>query len=333
MSLLHKKGYRSLDEGNRGIVIRETDDVVYIVTVTWFRYAMKAEDYENIQRRAELLTTFKYRKSVKTLHLIITEDGMFEETVVQLIEQLSGVWLIAKDTGRIYIFEHQPKQFDDLYMYLEDELKKIHSVEKEEFGFHPQPMNLIIVALNILYFLFVIIQNGGYFSVYDTAIMQKMGALSYDGFMSGAWYELITSLFLHFGAGHLINNMILLTYVGCELEYRIGKWFYIILYFTSGIVGNIASLCYYNWIGEHIVSAGASGAIFGVIGALFILLLKEHKQTQTGIAKRLIAMAGITIYYGMTTVGVDNAAHIGGLVCGIIGGFLLSKISRYGKLK
>ena len=62
MSLLHKKGYRSLDEGNRGIVIRETDDVVYIVTVTWFRYAMKAEDYENIQRRAELLTTFKYSR-------------------------------------------------------------------------------------------------------------------------------------------------------------------------------------------------------------------------------------------------------------------------------
>lgn len=70
-----------------------------------------------------------------------------------------------------------------------------------------------------------------------------------------------------------------------------------------------------------------------MIGALFVVLLKQGKNSQNLTPKRLLFLAGITIYYGMTTIGVDNAAHIGGFLGGIISGFLLSKISQYGKLK
>ena len=84
---------------------------------------------------------------------------------------------------------------------------------------------------------------------------------------------------------------------------------------------------------EYIVSAGASGAVFGVIGALFVVLLVNRTKAESMTPKRLLFMIIITIYYGMTTVGINNAAHIGGLLTGIFGGFLLSKISQYGKLK
>ncbi|HCJ09432.1 MAG TPA: rhomboid family intramembrane serine protease [Lachnospiraceae bacterium] len=192
---------------------------------------------------------------------------------------------------------------------------------------------MAIVALNVLCFILVIVLNGGYAATLDSDTMLRMGALSYDTFTSGKWYQIITSMFLHFGITHLFNNMILLIYAGCQLEQMVGKIRYLLLYMGSGIVGNAASLWYYHSIGEYAVSAGASGAIFGVIGALLVILAWNRTNNAETTPRRLFFLAFITIYYGMTTIGVDNAAHIGGLISGIFGGFLLSKVAQYGKLK
>ena len=330
--MLYQKGYHLFDNQN-GFLIRETEKVVYIVTLSVFQKKVCQKDYDNFKMRIEFMVASRYHKKVQTLHLIIAENGMFDEEVLKLVESTSTIWLIAADTGRIYIFENQLEQFDGLHQYLEQGLKEITKKKKLNSSFELQPVNMIIVSLNIVYFFAIIILGGGYQAVYDTDTMLKMGALNYEKFTSGAWYELITSLFMHFGLSHLLNNLVLLTYAGCELEKRIGKISYLVLYLIAGICGNIASLLYYHHIGEYVVSAGASGAIFGVIGALAVVLLTNHTETETLTPKRLLLMAGMTIYYGMTTIGVDNAAHIGGILSGIIGGFLLSKISQYGKLK
>lgn len=330
--MLYQKGYRLFDD-EKGFLIRETEKIVYIVTLSIFRKEIKQKDYDNFRMRIEFKVASRYHKKVQTLHLIVAENGMFDEEALKLVEEPSAIWLIAADTGRIYIFENQLEKFDDLHQYLEQGLKEVPKMKNSNNSFRLQPVNMIIVSLNILYFFAIIILGGGYEAVYDTDIMLKMGALNYEKFMRGVWYELITSLFMHFGISHLLNNMVLLTYAGCELEKRIGKIPYLVLYLTAGICGNVVSLIYYHHIGEYVVSAGASGAIFGVIGALAVVLITNHTETETLTPKRLLLMAGITIYYGMTTMGVDNAAHIGGILSGIIGGFLLSKISQYGKLK
>lgn len=331
-NLLYQKGYHLLDD-EKGFLIRETETIVYIVTLSAFQKGRCWEYYDNFRMRIEFMVASGYHKKVQTLHMIITETGMFDEEVLKLVESQSAIWLIAADTGRIYIFENQLERFDDLHQYLEQGLKGVSAKKNLNTTFKLQPVNMIIVFLNLIYFLVIIISGTGYGAVYDTDIMLKMGALNYEQFMSGAWYELITSLFMHFGLSHLLNNMILLTYAGCELEKRIGKLSYLLLYLIAGICGNVASLIYYHHIGEYVVSAGASGAIFGVIGALAVILIMHHTETETLTPQRLLLMAGMTIYYGMTTMGVDNAAHIGGILSGIIGGFLLSKISQYGKLK
>ena len=330
--MLYQKGYRLFDD-EKGFLIRETEKIVYIVTLSIFRKEIKQKDYDNFRMRIEFKVASRYHKKVQTLHLIVAENGMFDEEALKLVEEPSAIWLIAADTGRIYIFENQLEKFDDLHQYLEQGLKEVPKMKNSNNSFRLQPVNMIIVSLNILYFFAIIILGGGYEAVYDTDIMLKMGALNYEKFMRGVWYELITSLFMHFGISHLLNNMVLLTYAGCELEKRIGKIPYLVLYLTAGICGNVVSLIYYHHVGECVVSAGASGAIFGVIGALAVVLITNHTETETLTPKRLLLMAGITIYYGMTTMGVDNAAHIGGILSGIIGGFLLSKISQYGKLK
>lgn len=330
---LQQHGYQALGPDQPGVFVCEKEHVVYIIILEKYPHRIQAEEYNNYQRRIEFLVAVKYQKQMKTLHLLLMENGMFEDSVMQLVEELSNIWLVARDTGRIYIYENQQQDFDDLYEPLSDSLQNAARKNKEKNAFRLTPVNMVIVGLNVVAFLSVIILNGGYFAVYDTDIMLRMGAMAPASVMNGSWYQMFTSLFLHFGWQHLFNNMLLLTYVGCELESRIGKISYLILYVGSGMVGNMASLLYYLQQDSQVVSAGASGAIFGVIGALFAFLLVNRTKTDNITPKRLFLLSFFTIYYGLTSTGVDNAAHIGGLIAGIIGGFLLSKISYYGKLK
>jgi rhomboid protease GluP len=331
IGLLLQKGYRFLKDDRTGVLFRETEHKVYVLMLEQYRGTVDVELYNRVREQAVFLAVTRFGKEVEVLHLILTADGMFADGLIEYVENNSGVWLMALDTGRLYVFENQPAKFDDLELCLEQGFQNEKHQDADTFTL--TPVNLCLVVCNIVYFVVIIAVNRSISAVYDTDIMLKMGALSYDKIADGQLYRLITSVFMHFGFSHLFNNMILLTYIGCELEKRIGHMWYLLLYFTTGILGNVASLWYYHHIGSSVVSAGASGAIFGVIGALFVVLLCNHTETTNLSARRIGFMVVFTIYYGLSTMGVDNAAHIGGLFTGVIGGFLLSKISQYGKLK
>ncbi len=331
--LLIRKGYTRINQETEGIMFRESEECVYMVTLS---YSEKGEDekpYLSIERKKEFILATRFAKKVSCLHLVLTDDGMFEDSEQHLLEQLPNIWFIAQDTGRLYIFERQVSDFDGLKDELEQVLK--HCIErpgnKNRFRF--TPVNMGIVILNVCAMLFVMIVNQDMFAVFDADIMLSMGAMSYSTVMDGAWYQLITSFFLHFGFSHLFNNMILLTYTGCELERRIGSIPYLCMYMLFGIAGNLVSLFWHHGGEEYVVSAGASGAIYGVIGALLVLLIMQQIKSPDLSPRRIIAMIVISIYHGLTSTGVDNGAHIGGLVAGLVGGFLLSKISQYGKLE
>ena len=331
--LLIRKGYGLLDEDTEGILYRESKDCIWAVTLSFASNEDDTNAYIAIQRKIEFNLSTKFGKKVQCLHIVLAENGMFQGSEQYLIHKLSNVWLIAKDTGRLYVFDKQPVDFDNL----RDEMESVlcHCIEhyKKEVAFRFTPVNTLIVIVNALVFVIITIIYGDFFATHDSDNMLAMGAMSYATIMDGAWYQIITSCFLHFGFIHLMNNMILLAYTGCELERKIGSLAYFICYMCSGIVGNLASLWYYHGQGEQVVSAGASGAIYGVIGALFVLLVVRQIKNPELSPTRLLVMIGITIYYGLTSAGVDNAAHIGGLIAGLIGGLLLSKISHYGKLE
>lgn len=329
VQLLYQKGYRKLDDEN-GVLYRETEHSIYVVTLSTFRKEVTRQFYENAATRVEFLVATRFRKRVEILHLIAVSDGMFENGEQQLVDGLPNAWLIAADTGRIYVFEHQINEFDGLHVYLEEGLQSVRSVRRKN-AFSLQPVTIALVVLNVIYYGIITVAGRGEYDNLD--FMLKMGAFSYETFTGGAWYQILTSLFVHFGLTHLLNNMVLLLYVGSELESRIGKIRFAGLYLFTGIVGNAVSLWYYHSVGNPAVSGGASGAIFGVIGALILVLIMSRARTRNITARRLIVLVCITIYYGMSSMGVDNAAHIGGFVSGIVSGFLLSKISQYGKLE
>lgn len=153
----------------------------------------------------------------------------------------------------------------------------------------------------------------------DTMFMLEHGAMYEPYIVEGhEYYRIFTSLFLHFGISHLLNNMVLLGALGWNLEFETGRIKFLIIYFISGLGGNLLSLYMNMKADEMVVSAGASGAIFGLMGALLCVVLKNHGRVGRLTNRGLLFMVALSLYFGLTSSGVDNAAHIGGLVCGFL---------------
>jgi rhomboid protease GluP len=130
-------------------------------------------------------------------------------------------------------------------------------------------------------------------------------------------------MFLHFGAEHLFYNMLVLIFLGDVLEKEVGKVRYLLIYLIGGVAGNVLSLWVEFRTGDYAVSAGASGAIFAVIGALVWIVIRNKGKLEEYSGKRLFLMAGLSVAEGLTTSGVDNWAHIGGMAAGFVLAVLL----------
>lgn len=179
------------------------------------------------------------------------------------------------------------------------------------------PCTVALIAVNVIVFLFLSFRG----MTEDGMFLLEHGAM-YVPYMieRGEYYRIFTSMFLHFGFDHLLNNMVILAAIGWNLEYEIGQLKFVILYLFSGLGGNLLSAYWDIRVGDYAVSAGASGAIFGVIGALLYVAIRNRGRIGDISGKGLVFMIILSLYYGYSSGGVDNMAHIGGLVAG----FLLS---------
>ncbi len=135
----------------------------------------------------------------------------------------------------------------------------------------------------------------------------------------GEWYRIFTAMFLHFGAQHLANNMLLLAAAGGKLEEAVGSFKYLLIYFGAGIAGSLLSLSIMIQTGEYAVCVGASGAIFGMIAALAWIAIRNRGKFAGLTTKGLLFLIVLCLYNGIVSEGIDNWAHIGGA----IGGFFL----------
>ena len=194
-----------------------------------------------------------------------------------------------------------------------------------EWNIKRDKVTIILVAINVVVF-FVLTLMG---QTEDGRFMLTKGAMYVPYVLEqGEYYRLVTSMFLHFGIQHLGNNMILLLLVGAQLEEEMGAIKYLIIYIVAGLGGNIISMLGDITSGNYAIAGGASGAIFGVIGAMFWVVLRNNGRIGTMTKNGMIFMIGISLYYGFTSSGVDNLAHIGGLVTGLLMSILLYRKSN-----
>ena len=159
----------------------------------------------------------------------------------------------------------------------------------------------------------------------DTAEAVKWGTNFGPYTLEGEPWRLFTAIFLHFGAQHLVGNMVVLFMLGRTTERLYGSLRFLAIYLFTGLTSSIASVLTHPGLN----SAGASGAIFGVAGALLIFVLVYRKQLPPSEAARLRTSMWIfilfTLYNGFRHSQVDNAAHIGGLIGGLVIGALLAR--------
>lgn len=146
-----------------------------------------------------------------------------------------------------------------------------------------------------------------------------IGSMNAERVMSnGEYYRFITSMFLHGSVSHIVSNMIFLVALGEMLERVIGHVRLALLYLLSGIGGGIFSMI--NAVLSHnfYTSIGASGAIFGLIGAMLVLVIVNDGHYKGISIKRMVFAIVYMVYSGMQSDGIDNAAHFGGLVFGVL---------------
>ena len=182
---------------------------------------------------------------------------------------------------------------------------------------------IILIAVNVAVF-FILSLFG---DTEDAVFMMQHGAMYSDFVIQDhEYYRLFTCLFLHFGIEHLLNNMVILGALGWNLELQTGKIRFLLIYFGSGLFGNVVSLIFHGAAQEYTVSAGASGAIFGLMGALLWVVIANHGRLGRLSGRGMLVMVALSLYFGLSSSGVDNYAHIGGLVCGFLLALILYRM-------
>ncbi len=172
-----------------------------------------------------------------------------------------------------------------------------------------------LLAVNILVWLSMTAMGGSQ----NPLVLVRFGAKYNPLIAAGQYWRLLTACFIHIGLMHLAFNGYALFSIGLESERRLGRGRFLLLYILSGLAGSVLS-----FVGSDALSAGASGAIFGLIGAA-IAYFAIYRQQFGQLGKRqltgMVIVAAYNLFWGLTTPGIDNLGHIGGLLAGLVLGW------------
>ncbi len=181
-------------------------------------------------------------------------------------------------------------------------------------------VSFVVLGLIILIWVAMEIAGGSE----DNDVLIAFGANYGPLIMEGQIWRLFTSMFLHIGAQHLAFNFIGVIAFGVEMERIYGRYRYLVIYLLAGLFGNLASFAV---SGPAMFSAGASGAIFGVIGMnLAFFLIYRHRMGEYGRQRRkmVLVLVAVSLVLGYTVLPSDNLAHMGGLLGGFVLGYGLT---------
>jgi len=179
----------------------------------------------------------------------------------------------------------------------------------------------VILAINIVVFILMVINGAGLLKA-SPLVHIRWGSNFGPLTLSGDWWRLFTAMFLHFGIIHLALNMYALFSIATYLEPMLGKVRFVTAYVCAGIIASLVSLW---WHTEPVNSAGASGAVFGMYGVFLALLTTSliPKTVRNALLQSIVIFVIFNLAYGLKG-GVDNAAHVGGLLSGVVIGYLFA---------
>ena len=171
------------------------------------------------------------------------------------------------------------------------------------------PITYTLILINIVIWLCMIL----YLNRFSDVKLLEVGGLVHFNVVHGEWYRLISSMFLHFNFEHILMNMLSLFIFGKIVESIIGSWRMLIIYIISGLYGNFVSLSF----NTTTISVGASGAIFGLIGSIFVIMYLSKNFNKKMIGQLLIALVVLIVFSLFMSI-INIMAHLGGFISGVL---------------
>jgi rhomboid protease GluP len=266
------------------------------------------------------------------IYILFSEDelsGDKEAKALRQKEDLSINNLLEKPLIRVEVKERKVNYSENVNLQVVQELASVMSnnnlqSHKEKVNLKDRPwITMGIIAINVI--LYVVTAYLSYFyaqgSIFDsdTTVLIYLGAKVNELIAEGQYFRLISCMFLHGGILHLAVNMYSLFAIGPMVEKVYGKTKYITIYFVAGICSSIFSYKFSTG-----VSIGASGAIFGLLGAVLVFAIKSKGKTGNAFIKNILSVIFVNILIGMTLPNIDNFAHVGGLLGGMAISFLVT---------
>lgn len=245
-------------------------------------------------------------KNPLKMNVYYLDEGNFEEEQKRFVRDAKSSIEITNE------YPMEQEQQEEIHHYKSKFASHIYQKRKEIeniFSFGKPRFTYVLIFVNIMMF-FALESSGGSMNIEN---LIKFGAKYNAAIVEGEWWRIITSMFLHIGMIHLLMNMIAIYYLGIIVERIYGSTRFLMIYFLAGIGGGVASF----GLNDHI-SAGASGALFGLFGALLFFGVIYKRIFLETMGVNLLFILGINIIISFTIPQIDIGAHIGGLIAGFI---------------
>lgn len=191
-------------------------------------------------------------------------------------------------------------------------------INRNKTSFIDKPVTISLIAINIIMYIISVVISKSFWDI-DPYTLLFLGGQYGPLIDYGQWWRLVTAMFLHGGLLHILFNMYALYILGDQIEHIFGKIRYIVLYFVTGVIASVFSYI----VEPDILSVGASGAIFGLFGALLVFAIIERDKINKGALGNLVFIIVLNLYIGANSSNINNYAHIGGFISGIVLGLLL----------
>ena len=261
--------------------------------------------------------TFSFNMSVLNIYVdlgdnvnISNDDEHFMSVFINKMKDINNKYLLDIFPDIVEKTGHKEKGMELLFKITDDINKSnVKKNAKLDKLFSKKTPYITYIIMGICFIMFLITGMGN-----DTGVLIKYGANLDVLVKNGEYYRLLTSMFLHSGLLHLFFNMYALYIIGPQVESFFGKTKYLIIYLLSGISGSLLSVAF----NVNTVSVGASGAIFGLFGALLYFGYNYRGYLGNVIKSQILPVVIINLIFGFISTGVDVAGHIGGLIGGII---------------
>lgn len=256
---------------------------------------------KNVHAFIDAFNTVKHQYDKERLHVIWTDLQHY------FVDKQEDILILPPQSTK-----EKTKDFFSLF------------IPKKEFFVTP-----LLIDLNLIVFLLMAL-SGTNIMEPDSQSLLDWGANYRPLTLNGQWWRLLSSCFIHIGIIHLLLNMYALLYIGALLEPLLGKTRFFLAYILTGLAASTTSM----WWHDYTVSAGASGAIFGMYGVFLAMLTTNlvEKTARQSMLPSIVVFVGYNLAFGLSP-GIDNAAHIGGLLSGIMIGYGYYAVLSSQKLK